>query len=290
MRGLAGLTAGQLRKQVEAEREEIGQLRNQLSLEMAAAFSSGRSIASSFNPIDSQNLSERQALVRELQQLREEKIQIVEQIKALRAKPNSDLRKILNEAEKLEKQIKKRKEKEAREEERRRRREEREKKREEREGEKRKRREEKRRRREERERKKKETKEKLWNKKNLRKGSVSGERAHDRFQRYFDSKKISEADKDRMRRMLDDVGFYESDEVFQILSLMESKAFNNMDEAEEFLIDFYHIQKGQSAALETFRDKVIISFESESESEAAAESTEDLVQDFEINTGLELRF
>lgn len=258
MRGLAGLTAGQLRKQVEAEKEEIGQLRNQLNIEMAAVLSSNESsMGLGLSAIDlPQNLSERQALVRELQQLRKEKMEIVEQIKALRANPNADLKKTLRAAERLEKEIKKRKKEE-----------------------------EKRRKEEEKERKKEEKKDKLWNKKNLRKGSVSGERAHNRFQRYFDSKKISEADKDKMREMLDNIGFYESDEIFQLLSLMESKAFNSLDEAEEFLIDFYHIQKGQSAALEKFRGN-----NEGVNSEAAAENIENMAEDFKANTGLGLRF
>lgn len=258
MRGLAGLTAGQLRKQVEAEKEEIGQLRNQLNIEMAAVLSSNESsMGLGLSAIDlPQNLSERQALVRELQQLRKEKMEIVEQIKALRANPNADLKKTLRAAERLEKEIKKRKKEE-----------------------------EKRRKEEEKERKKEEKKDKLWNQKNLRKGSVSGERAHNRFQRYFDSKKISEADKDKMREMLDNIGFYESDEVFQLLSLMESKAFNSLDEAEEFLIDFYHIQKGQSAALEKFRGN-----NEGVNSKAAAENIENMAEDFKANTGLGLRF
>lgn len=251
MRGLVGLTAGQLRKQVEAEKQEIGQLRNQLNAERAAILdSSESSMGVGLSAIElPQNLSERQALVRELQQLREEKLEIVEQIKALRTDPGAALRKSVKAAERLEKEIKKRK------------------------------------REEEKKRKKEEKKDKIWNKKNLRKGSVSGEKAHDRFQRYFDSKKISDADKDRLRSMLNDISFYESDEVFQLLSLMESKAFNNLDEAEEFLTDFYHIKKGQSAALERFEDG-----SETTDFEAAAGNIENMAEDFEVNTGLGLRF
>lgn len=251
MRGLVGLTAGQLRKMVEVEKAEIGQLRNQLNIEMAEVLASSESsVGVGLNAIElPENLTERQALVRELQQLRKEKIEIVEQIKALRTDPSAALKKSIKAAERLEKELKKRRKEE------------------------------------ERKRKKEEKKDKLWNKKNLRKGSVSGERAHDRFQKFFDNKKISDADKDRMRRMLDDVSFYESDEVFQILSLMESKAFDNIDEAEEFLIDYYHIQKGQSAALERFENN-----DEAFDYEEAAENIENMAEDFKANTGLGLRF
>lgn len=265
MRGLAGLTAGQLRKMVEVEKAEIGQLRNQLNTEMAEVLTSGESsMGVGLSAIElPESLSERQTLVRELQQLRKEKMEIVEQIKALRANPNAAadlLKKSLKEVERIKKEIDKRKKKEEKE---------RQKKEKE----------------EERKKKQEEKKDKLWNQKNLRRGSVGGERAHDRFKRYFDSKKIDEADKDRMRKMLEDVSFYESDEIFQILSLMESKAFDSIDEAEEFLIDFYHIQRGQTAALEKFRGN-----KEGTNSEAAEENIENMAQDFEVNTGLGLRF
>lgn len=265
MKGLVGLTANQLRRMVEVERAEIGQLRGQLNTEMAEALiSSGSSMGVGLSAIEMpQNLSERQALVRELQQLRKEKMEIVEQIKALRANPNATvdlLKKSLKEAERIKKEIDKRKKKE-----------EKERKKQEKE--------------EERRRKQDEKKDKLWNQKNLRKGSVSGERANKRIKRFFDNDKIDEADKDRLRSMLNDISFYESDEVFQILSLMESKAFDNMEEAEEFLMDYYHIQKGQRAALERFYDSGgTVDFDE------AASNIEDMAQDFNVNTGLGLRF
>lgn len=251
MRGLAGLTANQLRKQIEAERTEIGQLRNQLNVEMAEVLSSGESsVGVGLNAIElPENLTERQALVRELQQLRKEKIEIVEQIKALRTDPSAALKKSIKAAERLEKELKKRRKEE------------------------------------ERRRKKEEKKDKIWNKKNLRKGSVSGERAHERFKKFFDNEKIDKADKDRMREMLENVSLYESDEVFQILSLMESKAFDSIEEAEEFLIDFYNIQRGQKAALEKFRGN-----NEDINSEAAAENIENMAEDLKANTGLGLRF
>ena len=265
MRGLVGLTAGQLRKMVEVEKAEIGQLRNQLNTEMAEVLTSGgSSMGVGLSAIElPESLSERQTLVRELQQLRKEKMEIVEQIKALRANPNAAadlLKKSLKEVERIKKEIDKRKKKEEKE---------------------RKKREKE----EERKRKQEEKKDKLWNQKNIRKGYRSGERANKRIKRFFDNNKIDQADKDRLRRMLNDVSFYESDEVFQILSLMESKAFDSIDEAEEFLIDYYHIQKGQSAALERFEDSGgTVDFD------AAASNIEDMAEDFEVNTGLGLRF
>lgn len=265
MRGLVGLTAGQLRKMVEVEKAEIGQLRNQLNTEMAEVLTSGgSSMGVGLSAIElPESLSERQTLVRELQQLRKEKMEIVEQIKALRANPNAAadlLKKSLKEVERIKKEIDKRKKKEEKE---------RQKKEKE----------------EERKRKQEEKKDKLWNQKNIRKGYRSGERAHKRVKRFFDNDKIDQADKDRLRRMLNDVSFYESDEVFQILSLMESKAFDSIDEAEEFLIDYYHIQKGQRAALERFVDSGgTVDFD------AAASNIENMAEDFEVNTGLGLRF
>lgn len=265
MKGLVGLTANQLRRMVEVERAEIGQLRGQLNTEMAQALiSSESSMGVGLSAIElPQNLSERQALVRELQELRKEKIEIVEQIKALRANPNATaelLKKSLKEAERIKKEIEKRKKKEEKE---------------------RKKREKE----EERKRKQEEKKDKFWNQKNIRKGYRSGEKAHNRFKRFFNNDKISEADKDKMRIMLNDIGFYESDEVFQLLSLMESKAFDDMEEAEEFLMDYYHIQKGQQAALERFYDSGgTVDFDE------AAENIENMAENFDVNTGLGLRF
>ena len=61
MKGLVGLTANQLRRMVEVERAEIGQLRGQLNTEMAEALiSSGSSMGIGLNAIElPQNLSER---------------------------------------------------------------------------------------------------------------------------------------------------------------------------------------------------------------------------------------
>lgn len=267
MKSLVGLTAGQLRKQVEVEKQEISQLRGQLRIEMSAAM--GKADFDNSITIMPQGigLSERQELVRELQELRRQKMEIVEQIKAVRENPTgivSALEKSLKAAARLERrleiEIKKKKK-----------REERERKKQERE--------------EKRKQKQEEKKDKIWNQKNLRKGSVSGERANKRIQRFFDNEKIDQADKDRLRNMLNDISFYESDEVFQILSLMESKAFDSMEEAEEFLTDFYHIQKGQSAALERFYDSGgVVDFDE------AASNIEDMAEDFNVNTGLGLRF
>lgn len=263
MKGLVGLTSSQLRRMVEVEKQEINQLRGQLRIEMFAAM--GKADFDNSITIMPQGigLSERQELVRELQELRKQKMEIVEQIQAVRENPNSianALEKSLKAAQRLEKEIQKRKKKE-----------ERERKKKERE--------------EKRKQKQDEKKDKIWNQKNLRKGSISGERANKRIRRFFDNEKIDQADKDRLRAMLNDISFYESDEVFQILSLMESKAFDSIEEAEEFLIDYYHIQKGQAAALERFEDSGgTVDFD------AAAENIEDMAEDFKANTGLGLRF
>ena len=58
-----------------------------------------------------------------------------------------------------------------------------------------------------------------------------------------------------MRRLMGETAVYEGDEVFQLLSLMATNAFDSLEEAEEFLNDFTNIQKGKQTELQNLNSE-----------------------------------
>lgn len=167
--------------------------------------------------ISNSNLSERQRIIRQIQSVRQQKVAAAEKLSKMRevkALKASDLNKINRNLKKKKKAA----EKEAK-----------------------------------RVAKIEAKKDKFWEK-GIRKGSVSGERAHNRFKRFFDSKKWSDSDKDRMRALMDEVGVYEGDEVFKLLTLMSSGAFDSIEEAEEFLNEYSNTQLGQETNIQKLRE------------------------------------
>lgn len=220
---LSKLTTEQLRTYLAAEQYELGQLN-------AAIISESRKESGSKDstPVHSRSLdtlSERQALVRQIQQIRQQKIEAAAQLEGIRkgiaagVKGGKAIERAIKKEQKRKAKIAKQEAK----------------------------------------------KDKLWEKKNIRKGSISGDAAHGRFTRFFDSKKWSNAEKDRMRQLMDDMGVYESDEVFQLLSLLSSGAFNTIEEAEEFLNDFYNQKYGRETNIQKMEEDTRWSYEQKKE-------------------------
>lgn len=225
------LNNSQLRKYVETETAELAQLRSEIAnskIKLATIFNSEGSIDSYINALElssSSNLTERQQLVREIQAIRNQKVEAVKELTQLRQQleilKGKDIDKIKrfyekNIAKEFEK-LAKQKEKERKGAER-----------------------------------KEAKKQKYWEG-NIAKGKTSGKSAHERFKKFFDNDNISDSDKDKMRTLLEDVALYESDEVFKLLTLMNSNAFENVDEAIDFFNDYQHIQKGVGrTAIERF--------------------------------------
>lgn len=212
---LAGLSVNQLKAYLESEQAELSQLQNQIIQEHMTTSNENRN-----NPppaISNKGLSERQRIVRQIQSVRQQKIAAAAQLSKMRkvnALKASDLNRIDRNLRKKAKAA----EKEAK-----------------------------------REAKREAKKDKYWEK-GIRKGSVSGERAHNRFARFFESKKWSDSDKDRMRALMDEVGVYEGDEVFKLLTLMSSGAFDSIEEAEQFLNEYSNTQLGQETNIQKLRE------------------------------------
>lgn len=221
---LKGLSAAQLRMQLAAERSELAQLQNEIGKAMTALNRVQGERESNSAPPSTRSYSERQQLVREIQSVRNQKIAAAGQLQQLRNQlKQSDVNRAIRDGKKLYKKIEKENKRKAKE--------------------------------REKQRKKEETKDKLWNKKNIRKGYKSGEKAHARFSRFFESSKWSDKDKDEMRRLMGETAVYEGDEVFQLLSLMATNAFDSLEEAEDFLNDFTNVQKGRQTELQKLNDE-----------------------------------
>lgn len=211
---LSGLSTNQLQQYLQTEQAELTQLQNQIIQEST---SNTQESYSSPAAISNSNLSERQRIIRQIQSVRQQKIAAAERLSEMR-KINALKASDLNRIDKNLKKKKKNAEKEAK-----------------------------------RVAKIEAKKDKYWEK-GIRKGSVSGIRAHDRFKRFFDSKKWSDSDKDRMRELMNEVGVYEGDEVFKLLTLMSSGAFDSISEAEEFLNEYSNTQLGQETNIQKLRE------------------------------------